>query len=261
MKKVECIIMDWAGTAVDFGCFAPVGAFMKAFEEKGVRPTDEEIRLPMGKAKVEHIRALLEMERIRSQFAAACHREWNADDVAEINKSFERHLFLTLACYADPIPGVVETMGILREQGIKIGSTTGYTRAMMDIVQPEAAKRGYTVDSCVTPDGLPAGRPAPFMIFRNMINLNVQHPDCVVKVGDTIEDVREGLHAKVHVVGVIMGSSELGLSAGEIEKLPPGELSKRMNAAGDRMLQAGAHHVLDSIEELPLLIHIINSTM
>jgi phosphonoacetaldehyde hydrolase len=253
--------MDWAGTAVDFGCFAPVGAFIKAFEEKGIHPTNEEIRLPMGKAKVEHIRALLEMERIRSQFAAVYHREWNADDVMEINKSFERNLFLTLAQYATPLPGVVETMALLRGQGIKIGSTTGYTRAMMDIVQPEAAKRGYCVDSCVTPDGLPAGRPAPFMIFRNMINLNVQHPDCVVKVGDTIEDIREGLHAKVHVVGVIRGSSELGLSADEIEKLPPVELAERINAAGDRMLQAGAHHVIDTIEELPLLIHIINSSL
>lgn len=215
----------------------------------------------MGKAKVEHIRTLLEMERIRSQFAAIYRREWNADDVAEINKSFERHLFLTLARYSTPLPGVVETMALLREQGVSIGSTTGYTRAMMDIVQPEAAQRGYQVDCCVTPDGLPAGRPAPFMIFRNMIHLNVQHPDCVVKVGDTIEDIREGLHAKVHVAGVIRGSSELGLSADEIEKLPPEELAKKMNAVRDRMRQAGAHHVLDSIEELPLLIHRINSTL
>jgi phosphonoacetaldehyde hydrolase len=261
MKKVECIIMDWAGTAVDFGCFAPVGAFMKAFEEKGLHLTNEEIRLPMGKAKVEHIRALLEMERIRSQFATVCRRAWNADDVMELYESFERNLFLTLARYATPLPGVVEAIGLLREQGVRIGSTTGYTRAMMDVVQPEAAKRGYSVDSCVTPDGLPAGRPAPFMIFRNMINLNVQHPDCVVKVGDTLEDIREGLQARVHTVGVIIGSSELGLSADEIDELPPHELSERMNDAGDRMLQAGAHHVLDTIEELPLLIHIINSSL
>ena len=34
MKKVNCIIMDWAGTAVDFGCFAPLHAFLKIFEEK-----------------------------------------------------------------------------------------------------------------------------------------------------------------------------------------------------------------------------------
>jgi phosphonoacetaldehyde hydrolase len=258
MKKVECIIMDWAGTAVDFGCFAPVEAFVKAFEEKGIRPTDAEVRRPMGKAKVEHIRALLEMERIRALFAGVHGREWNADDVAAINRSFERHLFLTLDRYATPVPGVVEAIGTLRGQGLRIGSTTGYTRAMMDVLQAEAAKNGYTVDCCATPDGLPAGRPAPFMIFRNMTELNVQHLDCVVKVGDTLEDIREGLQAKVHVAGVIRGSSELGLSTGEIDRLPAGELSRRMGAVRDRMLQAGAHHVLDSIEELPALVRRIS---
>ena len=29
MKKISCVIMDWAGTAVDFGCFAPLNAFLK----------------------------------------------------------------------------------------------------------------------------------------------------------------------------------------------------------------------------------------
>ena len=36
MKRIECIIMDWAGSAVDYGCFAPVAAFLKAFNEIGI---------------------------------------------------------------------------------------------------------------------------------------------------------------------------------------------------------------------------------
>ena len=37
MKKISCVIMDWAGTAIDFGCFAPLNAFLKVFsEEKGI---------------------------------------------------------------------------------------------------------------------------------------------------------------------------------------------------------------------------------
>jgi phosphonoacetaldehyde hydrolase len=251
--------MDWAGTAVDFGCFAPVDAFIRAFEEKNIRLSVEEVRQPMGKAKIEHVRTLLQMDTVRSQFLNVCQREWNTDDVIELNKSFERHLFLTLDNYTTPLPGVVEVIDALREQGIKIGSTTGYTRAMMDIVQPEAEKQGYKVDSCVTPDGLPAGRPAPFMIFRNMINLNVQHPDLVVKVGDTIEDIREGLNAKVHVVGVIIGSNELGLSEEEIDNIGWQELDEKMKLVRTRMLEAGAHYVIDSIGELPFIINRINS--
>ena len=37
MKKIKCVIMDWAGTAVDYGCFAPVAAFIEAFAEKGIK--------------------------------------------------------------------------------------------------------------------------------------------------------------------------------------------------------------------------------
>jgi phosphonoacetaldehyde hydrolase len=251
--------MDWAGTAVDFGCFAPVEAFIKTFEEKGISVSIEDVRKPMGKAKIEHIRALLQTDTVRSQFLTIYKREWNDDDLIEINKSFEQNLFRTLSNYATPITGVVETVNALREQGIKIGSTTGYTRAMMDIVQPEAAKQGYQTDSCVTPDGLPAGRPAPFMIFRNMINLNVQHLDSVVKVGDTIEDIREGLQAKVQVVGVILGSNELGLPENEIRRIPEKQLSEKMNAVRIRMTEAGAHYVINSITGLPDIINCLNT--
>lgn len=259
MKRIECVIMDWAGTAVDFGCFAPVEAFIKAFDEKKISVSVEEIRKPMGKAKMEHIRDLLQTDTVGLQFLNRYKREWNEADLIEIYNSFERNLLMTLGDYATPIKGVVETVNILREQGIKIGSTTGYTRKMMDIVQPAAEKRGYVVDSCVTPDGLPAGRPAPFMIFRNMINLNVQDLDRVVKVGDTIEDIREGLQAKVHVVGVVAGSNELGLSENEIGRISEKRLYEKMNDVRIRMKEAGAHYLIDSITELPGVINCLNT--
>jgi phosphonoacetaldehyde hydrolase len=258
-KKIETLIMDWAGTAVDFGCFAPVEAFVRAFEEKDIQLSVEEIRRPMGKAKIEHIQTLLQMDSVRAQFLSLYGREWNRDDVLALNQSFERYLFLSLERYTSPLPGVVEVIRELRKQGVKIGSTTGYTRAMMDIVQPAAEKKGYKVDSCVTPDGLPSGRPAPFMIYQNMIELNVPNPDLVVKVGDTIEDIREGLNAKVHVVGLIIGSNELGLSEEEIDRTDGRELEEKMKAVRIRMFEAGAHYVIDSIHELPFIINRINS--
>jgi phosphonoacetaldehyde hydrolase len=253
--------MDWAGTAVDFGCFAPVAAFVKAFDENGIRVSVDEVRKPMGKAKIEHIGAMLQMDAVCSQFRRVYQRDWTAEDVIEINKSFERNLFLTLHNYAKPITGVIETVNILRKQGIKIGSTTGYTRAMMDIVQPEAEKQGYRVDSCVTPDLLPTGRPAPFMIFQNMINLDVRCLDCVVKVGDTIEDIREGLSAKVHVVGVVAGSSELGLSEDDINRISGKQLHEKIENVRNRMMEAGANYVVDSICELPDIIQQINTKL
>lgn len=164
------------------------------------------------------------MPEVSERFRIAHGREWNQNDVAIMYQSFEKHLFASLQDFTTPIPGVVETMEQLRREGIRIGSTTGYTDAMMKIVQPGAAAQGYTVDCLVTPDHLPAGRPAPYMIYRNMTELAIPSVDEVVKVGDTIADIREGLNAKVCSVGVITGSNELGLTEEEYKTMPEPEL-------------------------------------
>ena len=251
--------MDWAGTAVDFGCFAPVNALIRAFDEITIAISTQEVREPMGAAKIEHIRRLLRMERINRAFQAAHRRDWNEEDVVNLNRSFEKFLFATLTDFTDPIPHVIDTISFLRREGIKIGSTTGYTRAMMDVVEPSARSKGYFTDNCVTPDGLPMGRPAPFMIYRNMMDMNVQDTSRVVKVGDTMEDIREGLSAKVWTVGVVVGSSELGLSETEVNDMSKIELKIRIVTVRYKMTEAGAHFVIDSLAELPGVIERINS--
>ena len=258
-KQIECVIMDWAGTTVDFGCFAPVNAFMKAFEEIDISITAEEVRIPMGMAKIEHIRQLLRMERINRAFNDVHKRDWNEEDVVNLNLCFEKYLFSTLTDFTIPIPHVIDTVSLLRQKGIKIGSTTGYTRAMMDVVEPSSQAKGYFPDCCVTPDGLPKGRPAPFMIYRNMIDLNIESTDRVVKVGDTMEDIREGLNAKVWTIGVIVGSSELGLSEAEVNDIPETVLNEKIAAVRRKMTEAGAHYVINTMNELPEIIELIEN--
>lgn len=261
MKKIECVIMDWAGTAIDYGCFAPVAAFLKAFAEKGLAVTMEEARGPMGMTKIDHIRELFKLPSVTEQFGQRYHRDWTEEDVTAIYREFEKHLFASLAEYTTPIPGVIEVIERLKKEGIKIGSTTGYTDAMMEIVLPGAAAQGYTTDHCVTSNHLPAGRPQPYMIYRNMIDLAVPSVQSVVKYGDTIADIKEGVNAGVWTVGVILGSNEMGLTQEETEKLPAEELNRRMAAVRKRMYMAGAHYVVNTIAELPEIIEIINHKM
>ncbi len=156
---------------------------------------------------------------------------------------------------------MIPTLEKLRAEGLKIGSTTGYTREMMDVVLPEAQAKGYRVDYCATPNLLPAGRPAPYMIFENLTKLAVPDPDTVVKVGDTIADIQEGVHAKVWSVGVVLGSNEMALTEEETHALPAAELENRIAEVKQRMLAAGASYVIRSIEELPALIQLINSKL
>lgn len=259
MNKIECIIFDWAGTTVDYGCFAPVAAFIKAFQDLGLNITPEEARGPMGMNKIDHIRELFRLEGVASQFRVLYGREWKEEDVVQMNGRFESYLFASLKEYTTPIDGVIATVKALRAAGLKIGSTTGYTRAMMDIVAPEAAAKGYAPDCCVTANHLPAGRPYPFMIYQNMINLAVASPLSVVKVGDTLADIREGVQAGVWSVGVILGSSEMGLTREEAAAMESLALADAMKKTRIKMLAAGADYVIDTLEELPQLIEIINN--
>lgn len=259
MKKISCVIIDWAGTAVDFGCFAPLNAFLKVFsEEKGIDITYRQAREPMGLLKIDHIKAILNMPEVNEKFRARYGRDWNMEDVNEMYVSFEKHLFTSLSNFTTPIPGVLDTIKELRESGIKIGSTTGYTQAMMDVVRPSAAAKGYVVDNLVTPDNLPAGRPAPYMIYKNMIDLAIPSVDNVVKVGDTIADIKEGVNAKVWSIGIITGSNEMGITEEEYNRRTPDELAALKQEVRERMMAAGAHFVLDNITELPACIEKIN---
>lgn len=261
MKKIECVIMDWAGTAVDYGCFAPVAAFMKAFAERGLDISVAQTRKPMGLPKIQHIRELLGMPGVNEQFADRYGRVWTEEDVVGLNRLFEQYLFASLAEYTDPIPGVIPVVEQLRAGGIKVGSTTGYTRKMMEVVLPGAKAKGYYVDYCATPDLLSAGRPAPYMIFENLMKLDIPSLDTVVKVGDTIADIKEGVNAKVWSVGVVLGSNEMGLTEEEVKSMPASELEERIADVEKRMLAAGASYVIRSIEELPALIQTINSKL
>ncbi len=79
--KYDGIIFDWAGTTVDYGCFAPVKAFIEAFEHYGITPTLEEVRKPMGMLKIDHVRTMLSMERISTAWEEKQGRKWTEEDV------------------------------------------------------------------------------------------------------------------------------------------------------------------------------------
>lgn len=258
MKKIECVIMDWAGTAVDYGCFAPVAAFVESFKSIGAPVTAAETRAHMGLTKIEEVRALFAIGHVGAAFREKHGRGYCEVDVQECYNKFQECLFGTLEDYSEPIPGVVDAVSRLREQGVKVGSTTGYTAEMMRTVIPAAAERGYVVDNCETADGLPGGRPKPYMIYRNMCRLDIADPKAVVKVGDTISDIREGKNAGTWSVGVILGSNELALTEEEVEAMPAGELKRLMLDVRYRMYAAGADFVIDEISELPMLIDSIN---
>lgn len=260
-NEIRMIVFDWAGTTTDYGGVAPGMVFDRVFQGVGIHLTKEEINRPMGMEKKAHIRALLTSESGDRQWKEKFGRPWTEEDVDRLYEEFEGILYQMVAEYSVPIPGVVETVKKLREQGLKIGSTTGYTSQMMGQVTPRAAELGYEADCVVTPDVTGASRPTPFMLYECMRRLNVYPPRAVVKVGDTVVDILEGRNAGAWSVGILTGSNLLGLTREEYEAMDPDELAKRKEQAARRYREAGADLVIDSIRDLPAAVAELNRRM
>ncbi|HJF32529.1 MAG TPA: phosphonoacetaldehyde hydrolase [Sporosarcina psychrophila] len=260
MNKIEGVIVDWAGTTVDFGCFAPVNVFVDIFKDAGIDVTMGEAREPMGMLKIDHIRAMLSMSRIAVLWEEKYGKSFNEQDVEKLYAEFVPALMASLSAYTDPIPGVIKAIDVLRNRGLKIGSTTGYTTTMMDVVVPNALEKGYSPDVYITPDDTNSiGRPYPYMVYRNMELLKLSASWKVVKVGDTISDIKEGVNAGVWSVGVIIGSSEMGLSLEEFSSLSEADKETVISKTEATFMQNGADFTISTMRELPQLIDQINS--
>lgn len=251
MSRIEAVIFDWAGTTVDYGCFAPVQAFKGAFNSYGLEPTNNQIREPMGMLKIDHIKTMLEMATINQAFKDQYCRDYNDQDVNKIYNLFEQSLMAGIVKHTEIKPHVIETVTKLRQMGIKIGSTTGYTDMMMEPVLKSAQEQGYQPDCWYSPDATNhIGRPYPYMIFKNMETLKVCSVQNVIKVGDTISDIQEGVNAGVIVIGVIEGSSTLGYNKKEFEALSVKERNRAIERTKETYLSAGADYVINNLSEL-----------
>lgn len=253
--KVEAVIFDWAGTTVDFGCFAPVQAFIQAFEEFGITPTVEEVRKPMGMLKRDHIKTMMNMDRIHEEWIKIQGKDFTEEDIDRVYEASEAGILKILKDFAKPKPYVLAVIKTLRDMGIKIGSTTGYTDEMMDIVVPKAAENGYAPDCWFSPNATEnMGRPYPYMIFKNLQTLKVSDVKNVVKVGDTISDIAEGIAAGVITVGVVEGSSIMALSEEQYNALSDSKKEEICTKVEKKFKDAGANYVIRNMSELPALI-------
>ena len=215
----------------------------------------------MGMEKKAHIRSMLSTEHGRELWCTAKGRPWEEQDVESVYQSFEENLHRVVAEYSQVIPGVPETVDALRQQGIKIGSTTGYTSEIMRLVLPVAKAGEYEPDCVITPDMTGYSRPTPFMLYECMKQTGIWPAFRVVKVGDTVVDIQEGKNAGAWSIGILNGSSLMGLSREEYEQASAEELRSRRENARKIYLQAGADAVIDSILDLPEAIRAINEKM
>ena len=252
--KIQAVIFDWAGTMIDFGSLAPTVVFTELFAKEGIAVEHAEAREPMGVPKRDHIAAMLQMPRIAAAFESRFGHAATTDDIDRLYEIFTPLNEAVAAQYATLIPGAVETITYLRANNIKIGSTTGYGRSVMEKILPLASAAGYSPDNLVCGDDLAEGRPGPVMMYRCFADLAVYPPETVIKIDDTIPGIAEGRAAGCITVGISLTGNYVGLSETDLAALPEAERNRLNDAAARKLRDAGADHVIDSVAAVPALI-------
>lgn len=250
----KAAVFDWAGTMIDFGSFAPMGVFVEAFRSFGITATIPQARGPMGAPKWDHIRAMMDDPDIAAQWRAAHGAAPGDADVDKVYEVFVPMNEEVVADYATLVPGALETVQWLRARGMKIGSTTGYTRSIMERVLPVAEAQGYVPDNLICADDLPEGRPGPLGMYQTFVDLAVYPPAAVLKVDDTEPGIAEGVAAGCVTVGVALSGNHAGLTPEDLAALPAAEVEAIRDRAGAALRAAGADHVIDTVADLPALI-------
>ncbi len=261
--KVSTVILDWSGTTADAYVIAPAVVFVEVFKNQGVEISMEEARGPMGLRKDLHIKALTEDPIIRERWKGVHGKYPNQADVDRMFADFVPAQLACLPQYTKLLPGVAKVIKRLQSRGIKIGSSTGFTRPMVDILEKAAKKQGYVPDASVAGDEVVHGaRPRPFMVYRNLDLLDAWPIESVIKVDDTISGVGEGLNAGCWAVGVARYSNYMNINTLDEEAtLSKAEIQRRLEKTRDILRKAGAHYVIDSLADIELVIADVNARL
>jgi phosphonoacetaldehyde hydrolase len=260
-QKIKAVILDWAGTVVDHGSRAPMGAFVEAFAHFGVGITIADARGPMGMAKRDHIRLVGSVPGVAAAWRARHGRDFDDAAIDAIFEVFEPKNVAAVEAHSALIPGAQDALQWCKARGIRIGSTTGYTRPIMERLMPLAAAQGFVPEVTICAGDLAAGRPAPLQIWSTLAQMGIWPASSVIKLDDTAPGIGEARAAGCWAVGAALTGNNPGLSAEELANLPPDQRAAFRRAASDPLLRAGAHLVIDNIAELPWLVEHIEARL
>nr|WP_321440558.1 phosphonoacetaldehyde hydrolase [uncultured Hyphomonas sp.] len=250
MSVISTVIFDWAGTIVDFGSRAPVAAMKRVFEDAGMRVSEAQIRKYMGLAKRDHVIAMLSAPEGQSAWHSANQRDWNESDVDHLLTHLTPAMAMSAVECSELISGAREMIDWLVVRGIRIGSTTGYNRAMMTDILPLAAKQGYTPEVIICAGETSLGRPAPLMIWKVLETLESWPVHSCLKVDDAPVGIEAGVNAGVWTVGVAGSGNGVGMSQDEFSRLTPQEKAAAMAPAAKEFERAGADFVVESVADI-----------
>jgi phosphonoacetaldehyde hydrolase len=254
MKAIRAVMFDWAGTVIDHGSRAPIVALLEALAAYGVQIDEATARGPMGRSKRDHIAQLFALADVKAQWQAAHQREATEADIDRIYERFVPRQCEVALLHTDLIDGVPELMRWLGEHDIRVGSTTGYPASVMEKLVPLAREKGFAPEAVVCASDVPAGRPAPWLLWECAKRMNVYPASACVAVDDTPVGIEAARNAGMWAIGVTASGNEVGLSVDAWNDLLVSEKQDRIDVASARLRDAGAHAVVYSVKELAQIL-------
>ena len=218
--KIKLVVLDLDGTAVDFGCQGPAAAMLETFSRQRIMLTMQQVRSSMGLPNYEHVRTLLEMPAVGEQFQVVHGRRWNEADVMDLTHELTELQTEFVTRHCDVVPELPACVEELKRRGIKLATTTSYPRQTAEQIWDLLGIEGLAFDAHVAADDTPSGRPAPWMIFRLMQELDVFPPDTWSKWATRRPTSKRGATPAAGQRGVIHSGNEIGLTLAEWRAMP-----------------------------------------
>lgn len=215
----------------------------------------------MGMAKREHVVAILSQPDMAARWSAARGSAWSEVDVDAMMGALEPAMQAAASRCAQLIPGAAETAAALDARGIKVGSTTGYTRTMMAPILKAAAEQGYAPAVTVCAGETPFGRPAPLMLWQAMAELGAWPVHRCVAVDDAPVGIVAARNAGLWAVGLAGSGNGVGLDAAAYAALSAGEKAGRMHPVIADFVAAGADFIVETVASLPLALEAVEAAL
>jgi len=195
IMAIKLVVFDMAGTTVadNDNVAETLQAALRGFN---CRVSIDEVNKVMGLPKPVAIKALLQQR-------GEAPDNTLVTDVYALFEEMMIHYYRTNDMVNEQ-DGASEVFMRLKENGIKIGIDTGFSRKVADaIINRLGWNERNLVDVSVTSDEVENGRPHPDMIFKAMSLMDITNASEVAKVGDTISDILEGSAAGCkYVIGI-----------------------------------------------------------
>ncbi len=248
---IKGVVFDWAGTTIDYGSRAPALVFQQVFRERGIDITIDQARGPMGMAKREHIAAITAVPEVQQAWQERFQHMPRESDIDAMYDDFLPLQKRVLSQHCTLISGTTAVIAHCRKLGLRIGSTTGYTRELMQVVSAAAREQGYEPDSVLCAEDAPLGRPAPFLLYQSAIQLGIYPMWSIIKVDDTTVGIEAGRNAGCWTVGITLAGNLTGLSESEAQALSSPDRQRFIDQAEQKITVAGAHYTIESVAYFP----------